>query len=41
MHLSNVPPPLATRLDWVGHQAIAFTAAKCEENLNKGMFDFY
>jgi hypothetical protein len=37
--LSAVPPPLATKFDCIGLQAIAFTAAKCDENLNKGIFD--
>lgn len=27
MHRSIVPPPLASRLDWCGDHAIAFTAA--------------
>jgi hypothetical protein len=39
MHLSAVPPPLATKFDCIGLQAMAFTAAWWEENLNRGMLD--
>jgi hypothetical protein len=39
MHLSAVPPPLATKFDCIGLQAMAFTAAWWEENLKRGIFD--
>ena len=33
MERSAVPPPDASRLDWKGHQASAFTAAVCAVSL--------